>query len=134
MSQFGDTVRLVNRTTKELTAQWDGAHYRFAPGEHPEPVPTVIAIAAVKQNPLMGSEDPLGDPNVYTSLFGIKGAKHGFGDCSPLEQSNAGERIDRSKIEGLGKKASRINAGGPTHFDARRGVENVNLQDDAERR
>jgi len=131
--QFGDTVLLVNRTTKMLSAQWDGTHYHFEPGETPN-VPTAIAVAAVKQNPLLGSEDPLGDPNLFTSLFGIKGARDPFGDCSPLEQSNAGERIDRTKVLGVGRKVKGMNAGGPTHFDARQGVETVNLQDDAERR
>src|SRR5262245_47177168 len=131
--QFGDTVPLVNRTTKVLSAQWDGTHYHFEPGETPN-VPTPIAIAAVRQNPLHGSEDPLGDPSVFTSLFGIKGATHLFGDCSPLEQNDAGERIDRKRIMGVGAKARRVNAGGPTHFEARMGGENVNLQDDAEKR
>ena len=131
--QFGDTVLLVNRSSKVLSAQWDGTHYHFEPGETPN-VPVPIAIAAVKQNPLHGSEDPLGDPNVFQSLFGIKGASHLFGECSPLEQSAAGERIDRSKVMGLGAKARRVNAGGPTHFEARMGGETVNLEDDAQRR
>jgi hypothetical protein len=133
MTQFGDTVPLVNRTSRVLSAQWDGTHYHFEPGETPN-VPVPIAIAAVKQNPLLGSEDPLGDPNIFVSLFGIKGASHLFGDCSPLEQSGAGERIDRSKIMGLGKKGRPVNAGGPTHFEAKLGVDTVNLADDAERR
>ena len=133
MSQFGDNVTLVNRTSKSLDAQWDGAHHHFDPGETTN-VPIQIAIAAVRQNPQHGSEDPLGDPNLFTSLFGIKGAKHGFGDCTPLEQSDAGERIDRKRIEGPARRAAKLNAGAPTHFDARRGVEAVNLQDDAETR
>jgi len=130
--QFGDTVALVNRSSKALSAQWDGAHYHFEPGETPN-VPVAIAVAAVKQNPLLGSEDPLGDPNIFQSLFGIKGARDPFGDCSPLEQNTeAGERIDRKKVMGLGRKVKAMNAGGPTHFDARMGTEVVNLQDDAE--
>lgn len=131
--QFGDTVLLVNRTTTPLAAQWDGAHYHFAPGETPN-VPITIAIAALKQNPLHGTEDPLGDPNIFQSLFGIKGAREPFGDCSPIEQSTAGERIDRSKVMGVGRKVRGLNAGGPTHFDAKMGVDTVNLQDDAEQR
>lgn len=130
--QFGDTVALVNRTSKPLAAQWDGTHYQFDPGETPN-VPLSIAIAAVKQNPLLGSEDPLGDPNVFLSLFGIKGARDPFGDCAPLEQNTAAaERIDRSKVMGPGRRVKALNAGGPTHFDARMGTETVNLQDDAD--
>src|SRR5262245_26697687 len=132
--QFGDTVPLVNRTSKVLSAQWDGTHYHFEPGETPN-VPIAIAVAAVKQNPLLGTEDPLGDPNIFQSLFGIKGARDPFGDISPLEQNTAaGERLDRSKIAHSGRTAKRVNAGGPTHFEARMGGETVNLQDDAERR
>jgi len=129
--QFGDTVTVVNRTSKVLSAQWDGAHYHFEPGETPN-VPVTIALAAVRKNPLLGSEDPLGDPNVFVSLIGIRGARDPFGDCSPLEQSNAGERIDRAKVTGLGRKVKSMNAGGPTHFDARMGMDKVDLQDDAE--
>jgi hypothetical protein len=131
--QFGDTVALVNRTSKVLSAQWDGAHYHFEPGETPN-VPLDIASAAFRQNPLMGSEDPLGDPNLIPSLFGIKGAREPYGDCSPLEQSAAGERLDRSKMAHSGRSAKKINAGGPSHFEARMGSDNVNLQDDAEAR
>lgn len=131
--QFGDTVLLVNRTSKMLSAQWDGAHYHFEPGETPN-VPFNIAQAAVKQNPLLGSEDPLGDPNIFYSLFGIKGARDPFGDCSPIEQSAASERLDRSKMLHSGRAAKKMNAGGPTHFEARLHGETVNLQDDAETR
>jgi len=132
--QFGDTVTLVNRTSKSvLGVQWDGVHYHFPPGEHPN-IPIQIAIAALKQHPLMGSEDPLGDPGIFRSLFGIRGASDPFGDITPLEQTDADERIDRSKVMGVGgdkKQVRKINAGGPTHFDARMGTETVNLQDDA---
>jgi hypothetical protein len=131
--QFGDTVLLVNRTSKVLSAQWDGTHYHFPPGETPN-VPLAIAVAAFKQNPLMGSEDPLGDPNLIPSLIGIKDARAPYGDCSPLEQSPAIERLDRSKMAHSGRNARRVNAGGPTHFEARLGGETVNLQDDAESR
>ena len=79
MTQFGDLVTLVNRTARTtLTAVWDGQQYHFPPGDNPN-VPLVIAEAAYRQNPLHGSEDPLGDPQFVDSLFGIKGAKLPFG-------------------------------------------------------
>ena len=130
MSQFGDTVVLVNRTKKTiLMAQWDGAHYRFEPGEH-QNVPVTVAIAAYKQNPIHGTEDPLGDPNIFESLFGIKGAQAPFGDVSPVEQSDAGERINRSLVAGVGAKVKKLNAGGVNRNDARMGTDVVDLSAD----
>lgn len=131
MAQFGDNVTLVNRTSKSiLTATWDGMHYHFEPGEHPN-VPREIAIAAYKQNPIHGSEDPLGDPDIIESLIGIKGLRPPFGNVAPIEQSAAGERLDRSRMMGLGTAATKIDAGGPSYFDAKMGTEKVNLEDDA---
>jgi hypothetical protein len=132
MAQFGDNVTLVNRTkSTTLEAMWDGMHYHFEPGEHPN-VPREIAIAAYKQNPIHGTEDPLGDPNVIESLFGIVGARPPFGTVTPIEQSTAGERLDRSRVMGLGSDVKPLNAGGPTYFDAKMGTDKVDLQDDAD--
>jgi hypothetical protein len=132
MAQFGDNVTLVNRTSKTiLTATWDGMHYHFEPGEHPN-VPREIAVAAYKQNPIHGTEDPLGDPDIIESLFGIVGYKHPFGNVTPIEQSSAGERINRAMVMGLGTEAKRVDAGGPSYFEAKLGTSNVNLQDDAD--
>jgi hypothetical protein len=132
MAQFGDNVTLVNRTSgTTLVATWDGMHYHFEPGEHPN-VPREIAVAAYKQNPIHGTEDPLGDPDVIESLFGIVGARQPFGNVTPIEQSTAGERLNRSMVMGLGAAVTPMNAGGPTYFDAKMGTEKVNLQDDAD--
>jgi hypothetical protein len=132
MAHFGDTVTLVNRTKgSTLIATWDGMHYHFEPGEHPN-VPREIAIAAYKQNPIHGTEDPLGDPDIIQSLFGIVGARAPFGDVSPVEQSAAGERLNRRLVMGIGGQVTPINAGGPSYFDAKLGTDTVNLQDDAD--
>jgi hypothetical protein len=131
MTQFGNLVTLVNRTQRStLTAVWDGQQYHFEPGEHPN-VPLVIAEAAYRQNPLHGSEDPLGDPQFVESLFGIKGANAPFGNVTPIEQSNAGERINRKLVAGVGRRAKALDAGGANYFDAKMGTEKVNLEDDA---
>lgn len=132
MAQFGDNVTLVNRTRGTiLSVMWDGMHYHFEPGEHPN-VPLVIATAAYKQNPIHGTEDPLGDPDIIQSLVGIKGARAPFGDCDPIEQSKAGERLNRRLVMGIGGDVKPINAGGPSYFDAKLGTETINLQDDAD--
>ena len=131
MPQFGENVTLVNRTKRSvLTVVWDGQQFHFAPGEHPN-VPLVIAEAAYRQHPLHGSEDPLGDPQFHDSLFGVKGAQPPFGNVTPVEQSAAGERINRKLVAGVGRNAKPMDAGGANAFDAKIGTENVNLADDA---
>lgn len=132
MASFGDNVTLVNRTHRSvLSCQWDGAHYHFEPGET-QNVPLPIAMAAYKQNPIHGTEDPLGDPNLIQSLFGIVGARMPYGDTTPAEQTNAGERLDRRRMVGDAAHATRIDAGGPSYFEAQLGTEKINLQDDAD--
>ncbi len=133
MAQFGDSVTLVNRTKRSvLTAVWDGMQYHFEPGETPG-VPLVIAEAAYRQNPLHGTEDPLGDPQIVESLFGIKGAKPPFGNVTPIEQNTSGERLNRKLVAGMGRGARPLDAGGPTYFDAKLGTEKVDLTDDTVR-
>lgn len=131
MAQFGDHVTLVNRTKKStLTVMWNGMQYHFEPGEHPN-VPLPIAQAAYRQHPIHGTEDPFGDPEYIDSLFGIKGAKPPFGTVTPIEQSNAGERLDRKRVPGIGRKVTGIDAGAPSYFDSKMGTEKVDLGDDA---
>lgn len=130
-SSFGDTVTVVNRTKgTRLGATWDGAHYHFKPGPT-HGVPKTVAIAAYMQNPLNGSEDPLGDAEAFTSLIGIKGAPSPYGDCSPQEQSTSGERLNRKAIVGDGATAKQRNAGGANRADARIGAERSDLSADA---
>jgi len=130
-SSFGSTVIVVNRTKKTtLGATWDGAHYTFRPGAT-SGVPRPVAIAAYKQNPLHGSEDPLGDAEAFTSLIGIKGAPSPYGDCSPQEQNTAGERLKRNEIAGDGARAKPRNAGAANRADARIGAEHSDLTADA---
>lgn len=118
-TQFGESVTAVNRTKGELRCQWDGAHYRFKPGKN-HGVPINVALAACRQNPLMGSEHPY-DPMEYESLMGIVGHSR-FGDCSPTTQNDAaGERVDRKRWAGV-ENAKARNAGGPTYFDGMAGV------------
>jgi len=130
MSQFGDTVTLVNRTKETRSCQWDGAHYQFESGEH-QNVPLPVAVAAYRQNPLHGSEDPLGDELAFESLFGIKEAKEPYNAISPVTQSNAGERLNRSLIAGDGAKAVRRNAGATNRADARMGSERSDMSVEA---
>ncbi len=129
-SSFGDTVTVVNRTKGSiLGATWNGTHYKFKPGAT-SGVPRIVAIKAYKENPLHGSEDPLGDADAFASLIGIKGAPEPYGDCSPQEQSTAGERLNRSAIAGDGAKAKPRNAGATNRADARIGAEKSDMTAD----
>lgn len=94
MSEF---VTLVNRTSKPLNALWDGKSYPIAPGKHS--LPRLVAEAAKRQNPLMGSGDP-DNQNIDGSLRmePLLGIEEDGDDCSPVEQSASIERWDRRKL------------------------------------
>src|SRR5882762_4591567 len=117
---FGENVTLVNRTDKPLKAKWDGRDYTAAPGETPN-VPKDVAQAFIDQNPRMGTEHPY-DPMKFESLAGIKG---GLRLTTPATQSAAIERMDRQQIRGIGRGAKPIDGGGPTSFEARAGVGDI---------
>lgn len=87
MSQY---VTLTNRTSKTLRGVWDGRHYDIVPGKHS--FPEIMAIKFRDQNPIMGSEDPRTLQCDY--LIGIEELSD---DCSPIEQTDAKQRIDRTK-------------------------------------
>jgi hypothetical protein len=61
-----------------------------------EPLPYFAAERAIRQNPVMGTEDPL-NPNAFESLVAVPDWGH---DYSPLQQSDAIERLDRSQMSG----------------------------------
>jgi hypothetical protein len=89
MAIYGETVTLVNRTKKTLSARWDGRDETILPGENPG-FPKVAVCNAKMQNPLMGSEDET-NPTVSGCeyLVGVK-AKPGekqIDDISPIEQN-----------------------------------------------
>lgn len=86
-------VTLVNRSSKALTGTWDGKHYQIAPGKHT--FPEFMAEKFRDQNPIMGSLDP--QTNHIDFLLGIE--EQGD-DTFPVEQSNAIEKWDRSRLHG----------------------------------
>lgn len=88
MSQY---LTLVNRTSKNLQGTWNGRQYSIAPGKHE--FPEHQALKFKEQNVVMGSENPYTLEKKY--LIGIVEYKD---DCSPIEQSAAVERIDRSQL------------------------------------
>lgn len=86
-------LTVVNRTSKNLMVTWDGKRITLVPGKNA--LPAVVAEAAKRQNPIMGSEDPVSLQMRY--LVGIEEQED---DCTPIEQSNSVQRIDRSKLHG----------------------------------
>jgi hypothetical protein len=92
-------VTIVNRTSKPLEAIWDGRRYELKPGKNS--LPDLIARKAMEQNPILGTETIYSIGNCQ-SLLGVVEWNN---DCSPLEQSDAIERLDRSKLGGVASEA-----------------------------
>jgi hypothetical protein len=82
--------------TEVLPATLDGRPNRGGP-PCGVPLPAVVADAAKRQHPILGTEDPYNlDPRSTQYLVGVPE----WGDeCSHVEQSSALERLDRSKLD-----------------------------------
>lgn len=107
-------VTIVNRTSKTLIGTWDGKRHHLAPGKHS--FPELVAMKFRDQNPIMGSEDPYTLEKQY--LLGIE--EEGD-DCSPIEQSAAIERFDRTKLTGAGAQDVIIVRGNGTYSPSTEG-------------
>lgn len=90
-AHYNDTVTLVNRTIgggvheRELNARYDGEDLVLVPGENPG-IPRVVVPYALKQNPLMGSANPV-NAGEYQCLVGVKpDVKRGIKgtNCDPI--------------------------------------------------
>jgi len=73
-----------------------------------EPLPYFAAERAKRQNPVMGTEDPY-NPNDFATLIAVPEWGE---DYSPLEQSPAIERLDRTLLPGDAQKVQVIGAVG----------------------
>ena len=84
---------VINRTSKDLIVTWDGKRTKIVPGKNS--LPLIVAEAAKRQNPIMGSLDP------FTGLCQyLLGIEEQGDDCSPIEQSpSAIELMNRSKMK-----------------------------------
>lgn len=87
-----DFVRVGNRTSKALTVTYDGKTWMLPPYPETRDVPRCVAEAACRQHPLMGTEDRY-NPRAVDLLVYVDGTAH---PRSPIEQSKALERFDRS--------------------------------------
>lgn len=86
-------VTVLNRSSLPIDATWDGRCHTLAP--HEEGVfPWAVAEKFKAQNPVMGTED-FTDPLSAQTLAAVK---EWHDDATPIEQSDAVERIDRDSI------------------------------------
>ncbi len=93
-----DVVEVGNRTARPLSVQYDGKQWVLPPYPATKELPKVVADKALQQHVRMGTEDPF-NPKSFDSLVYVKGWKnsqHEPWPDTPIEQSKAIERIDRS--------------------------------------
>lgn len=96
-----DLVEIGNRTSKTLAITYDGKQWPVPPYPQTIHVPRIVAQKGVAQHPVMGTEDPAA-PTSYESLLfvvGWQGRDGGPMPNTPIEQSDAVERLDRSLMD-----------------------------------
>lgn len=91
----GEIVTVVNRSSKPVSWRFNGIEYGLKPHEE-RPMNLTYALAGVRRNPVMGTYDPTYE-HQHVSLVGIKEMAEQW-PCDPIEQSDAIEAIDRSKL------------------------------------
>jgi len=92
----GEIVTAVNRSQTE-TVRWrfNGVQHELLPGQE-KPYNLTYVLYGIRRNPVMGTFDPAYE-HQHVSLIGIKEMQDDY-PITPLEQSNAVEAIDRSKL------------------------------------
>jgi hypothetical protein len=89
-----DFVTVGNRTASPLNVTFDGRSYKLKPYPETQALPKVVAQAACRQHPVMGTEDPYHPLDIEYLVY-VK--EWGLPD-SPIEQSDAKERLNRSLL------------------------------------
>src|SRR3990172_10881955 len=108
MMQF-ETETVVNRTKRTLYATFDGDRYPIESGM--SVIPRILVSFAKNQNPRMGTQDPYVGSK-FESLIGVV-AKDPAKQKDPIDPivekgEKSVERIDRSKVMGMGRHATSI--------------------------
>ncbi len=105
--QGNDIVTVVNRSSKPLSAFFDGRQYQIAPRSK-KFLTWQVANALKRSNPIMGTEDPYSlSMKACDFLIGV--VEWGD-DCSFIEQSAAVERFDTSMLPDSEKRQLARNA------------------------
>lgn len=104
-----EIVTLGNRSKTPLTIMYGGRQYDVPPYPKVVHVPAVVAAAGMNQHPVMGSENPYNPHEVEYLLYVEEWKKL---PKTPLEQSDAIERIDRSMLPPDRQKVTKLTAAG----------------------
>lgn len=119
-----DQVTIFNRTATPLEVKADGKTVVLPPLSEVR-VPRFVADLACRQHPVMGTEDPY-NPRSFDMLVGVKEWGH---DVTPIEQSDAVERLARDELlDPDAKKAVKVQ--GRVHRGSRM-VDRAGFSDDA---
>ena len=110
----GNSICLVNRTDTPLSFVFDGRHYILEPGEN-WGYQEGHAAFALKQNPVMGSEDF--NTTLFESLVGVKGNPEypcdALSDEVLLAHLESKERLNRKTTPRPMAKETRTLSPGP---------------------
>lgn len=104
----GDIVTAVNRTSKPLTWRFNSIEYTLRPHQE-RPMNLVHVQHGIRRHPIMGTYDPTYE-HQHQSLIGIKEMADRY-PCTPVEQSDNPEAIDRSKLPPERQNAERVKVG-----------------------
>jgi hypothetical protein len=104
----GEIVTAVNRSSKPVEWRFNGVSYRLEPHQE-KPMNLTYALYGVRRNPVMGTFDPAYEFQ-HTSLIGIREMEDQY-PCDPIEQSDAVESIDRSKLPEDRQNVERVKVG-----------------------
>lgn len=89
-----DYVTVGNRTSKPLKATFDGRTWDLPPYPATRMLHPFVATHAVRQNPVMGTEDPYNAMDCEYLVY----VKEWKMPAKPIEQSDKPERLDRSLL------------------------------------
>lgn len=100
----GTIVCLVNRTKRVLHYMYDGYQYDLEPGENY--IPDSHVYYARNQNPVMGTQSPWSEDGCdYLVGIKVKPGQKQRDNISPIEQSDARERLNRDELDEEAQKA-----------------------------
>jgi hypothetical protein len=92
----GEIITVVNRSQRNpVSWRFNGVQFTLKPGEE-RPMNVTHALYGIRRNPIMGTYDPAFE-HQHQSLIGIKELAEVY-PITPIEQSEAIEAIDRSKL------------------------------------
>lgn len=104
----GDIVTAVNRSSQTLSWLFNGRQFTLKPGER-KPMNLTYVLYGIRRTPVMGTYDPAYE-HQHQSLIGIEEQQETY-PIDPIEQSNAVESIDRSKLPADRQNAELVRVG-----------------------